>query len=446
MKNFKYIFILKQHTPIIHFQNDKDASLRATELKPKLDKFVFDHAKIPDEWRMTYDPKKSSYEALDYKVRIQAKKVGSKKIGDHDKLPFFFGNMGDDYADHPKYLSDTREPLEVSITCFNASLLAFIFEHFAQFLATTNFGTRQSKGYGSFYLDHTSPGYKDISEHLAWFDYSFDSGVTDYNKCMINLELFYKSLRSGINLVNSSKYRMENIDGRDEIVLETGSRFYFKSLLFLYTQRALGRQLDKKTVKEKFFKSEWHKRKLRRREDEKISDQLKIEKEDIGHYVFQKGIKGQKTDHQKVDDPVIFADEHEQKYLFKDLFGLSSLESWGSYGTEISKSNLEISRFKSPLFFKIIKVGNSYRVYFLITKIPKKFRRANFRIESKKDPGHLNLPVYDKFDFKHFFNWIFDPTNFNITTHVRDERMRNPRGEYGVLESIFDQLQNSRHA
>ena len=32
---------LKQHTPLIHFQwNQKGATLRASELKPKLDKFI----------------------------------------------------------------------------------------------------------------------------------------------------------------------------------------------------------------------------------------------------------------------------------------------------------------------------------------------------------------------------------------------------------------------
>ena len=35
---------LKQHTPLIHFQAEQDgATLRATELKPKLDKFLVEH-------------------------------------------------------------------------------------------------------------------------------------------------------------------------------------------------------------------------------------------------------------------------------------------------------------------------------------------------------------------------------------------------------------------
>ena len=38
---YKIVFTLKQHTPLIHFQHDQaGATLRATEVKPKLDRFI----------------------------------------------------------------------------------------------------------------------------------------------------------------------------------------------------------------------------------------------------------------------------------------------------------------------------------------------------------------------------------------------------------------------
>ncbi|MBK9152255.1 MAG: hypothetical protein IPM26_15270 [Saprospiraceae bacterium] len=38
---FQITFALRQHTPIIHFQHEQEgATLRATELKPKLDLFI----------------------------------------------------------------------------------------------------------------------------------------------------------------------------------------------------------------------------------------------------------------------------------------------------------------------------------------------------------------------------------------------------------------------
>ena len=43
---YKLRFILKQHTPLIHFQHDQDgATLRATEVKPKLDRFLIEKFK-----------------------------------------------------------------------------------------------------------------------------------------------------------------------------------------------------------------------------------------------------------------------------------------------------------------------------------------------------------------------------------------------------------------
>ncbi|MFK5976154.1 MAG: hypothetical protein QM493_06565 [Sulfurovum sp.] len=50
MSKFKVNFTLKQHTPIIHFQSDQmGATLRATELKPKFDKFLIKYAFGGDE-------------------------------------------------------------------------------------------------------------------------------------------------------------------------------------------------------------------------------------------------------------------------------------------------------------------------------------------------------------------------------------------------------------
>lgn len=40
MEMIKLKFSLKQITPMIHFQDDDGATIRATELKPKLDRFI----------------------------------------------------------------------------------------------------------------------------------------------------------------------------------------------------------------------------------------------------------------------------------------------------------------------------------------------------------------------------------------------------------------------
>ena len=72
---YKLSFTLKQHTPIIHFQHEQEgATLRATEVKPKLDRFIIDKLKqdgkeVPKEWLVG----KGDHPALNYKMKIQEK-------------------------------------------------------------------------------------------------------------------------------------------------------------------------------------------------------------------------------------------------------------------------------------------------------------------------------------------------------------------------------------
>ena len=67
---------LKQHTPLLHFQHDQEgATLRATEIKPKLDEFILltkgRKAVHPEYFADADDADKN---ALDYKLRISAEK------------------------------------------------------------------------------------------------------------------------------------------------------------------------------------------------------------------------------------------------------------------------------------------------------------------------------------------------------------------------------------
>ena len=71
MSDYKLTFKLKQHTPIIHFQHDQyGATLRASELKPKLDKFLIE--KLGGEEKLRRDHSdwfiNKEHSALDYKI------------------------------------------------------------------------------------------------------------------------------------------------------------------------------------------------------------------------------------------------------------------------------------------------------------------------------------------------------------------------------------------
>ena len=68
---------LKQHTPLIHFQHDQDgATLRASEVKPKLDKYILgklnQEEKKQGESEGWIKGKGKDKEWLDYKMSIKA--------------------------------------------------------------------------------------------------------------------------------------------------------------------------------------------------------------------------------------------------------------------------------------------------------------------------------------------------------------------------------------
>ena len=86
MSQFKVSFTLKQHTPIIHFQSDQSgATLRATELKPKFDRFLMEQFEKEGVDYSSYLIR-GQEGALDYKVKI----ISSQGIKDLPNKSLYF--------------------------------------------------------------------------------------------------------------------------------------------------------------------------------------------------------------------------------------------------------------------------------------------------------------------------------------------------------------------
>jgi len=209
MSNFKIEFTLKQHTPIIHFQNNQFGStLRATELKPKFDKFLLENIKdIP------YKKNANGHKSIDYKVKIEPNYNNPQEI---KRDPLFFGNMGNNQE--KKMFKIYNNEFKIEFFSFDKRVIGAIKSNFEAFLANTNFGSRQSKGYGSFYLANKVFNPKLISKKV----YSFNS-----NNWREDIKLFYSFLRQGINL----------------------RTFYTKPAIFLYFKQK-GIDWEKKAIKE----------------------------------------------------------------------------------------------------------------------------------------------------------------------------------------------------
>ena len=188
MYDWQKEYKLVQHTPLIHFQHSEPhACLRATEVKPKLDRFLIEQLEKDDRfgdgrWKKWFVGD-GSQQSFDYMMRItpnservdrtQSIENGieraiaraehrSPNASLHEIHKNYFGNMasGNNIQDTVQAIQETfkeslfyKDGLTLTIRCFIPELLTFIDEHIRGFFMMHNFGTRQRKGFGSFTVD-----------------------------------------------------------------------------------------------------------------------------------------------------------------------------------------------------------------------------------------------------------------------------------------------------
>ena len=168
--SFKTTYELRQETPLIHFQHDQSgATLRATEVKPKLDKFLlrrYKHdnpgTKTPKNWFL------KDTDALDYKLRFECKQIerivlDTQKDESGKSIPnpydIYYGNMGLEKGKKVKGVKAQNETtVACTIICLKKELLDYIKKHIEEFFIVTNFGRMQRKGFGSFLIDKDGEG------------------------------------------------------------------------------------------------------------------------------------------------------------------------------------------------------------------------------------------------------------------------------------------------
>ena len=189
MYDWQKEYKLVQHTPLIHFQHSEPhACLRATEVKPKLDRFLIEQLEKDDRfgdgrWKKWFVGD-GSQQSFDYMMRItpnseQVERTHSieraiaraehrpPNASLHEIHKNYFGNMasGNNIQDTVQAIQETfkesllyKDGLTLTIRCFIPELLTFIDEHIRGFFMMHNFGTRQRKGFGSFTVDiNTQP-------------------------------------------------------------------------------------------------------------------------------------------------------------------------------------------------------------------------------------------------------------------------------------------------
>lgn len=258
---FKLTFTLKQHTPMIHFQHDQaGATLRATEVKPKLDAFLInEYLRIGDGKSAQETSFLDYYESAedenlkgwvqsikDGRVSLAYKLSISDKTEARDKK--FTPNIK--LITDPVHHSILSKRIKLSVVCMNESLRKFIKERMESFFVLHNFGTRQNKGWGSFTLEATKDvgAFKQALRSLGKICYEktkLEERAPINGSWEQQIKIDHQRFKSGLNHP-SFKSVLNNKNG------------YEKSKLFEYLNEKTKRDWDKKFLKQQIVKSNFH--------------------------------------------------------------------------------------------------------------------------------------------------------------------------------------------
>lgn len=152
---------LEAQSPIIHFQHDQaGATLRASEVKPKLDRFLLNKMEQETGKRVAVLKEDNGYavmftdkehNALNYRMNFEVPgnaywvEPGTFKP---ESYSIYYGNSGV-HDEKEKKKAVFTNPV-MNLMCFNQVLRNYIEKYLVEFFAVTNFGTMQDKGFGSF--------------------------------------------------------------------------------------------------------------------------------------------------------------------------------------------------------------------------------------------------------------------------------------------------------
>lgn len=232
MYDWQKEYKLVQHTPLIHFQHSEPhACLRATEVKPKLDRFLIEQLEKDDRfgdgrWKKWFVGD-GSQQSFDYMMRItpnseQVDRTQSieraiaraehrpPNASLHEIHKNYFGNMAsgnnirDTIRETFKESLFYKDGLTLTIRCFIPELLTLIDEHIRGFFMMHNFGTRQRKGFGSFTVNiNTQPnapkGFDLVGKYCPNAYYCKLDGNVNADALLDAVWVISAFLRSGFN-------------------------------------------------------------------------------------------------------------------------------------------------------------------------------------------------------------------------------------------------------
>lgn len=444
----KIVVKLGQDTPMWHFQGAfDDCCLRATEVKPKLDRFLL--AKLDKGELSVNDRALKSSEvspawwinkdktALNYKMRISAesRRIIDSQVPDVDRngnprfknlYPVYFARVGENKSKDTELVK--MEGIRVELMVSDDDLAKCIKNNIAAFFASHSFGARQDKGFGCFRVikdpscnsKETTPTMGVLSGASYFFvvpgpstndskkkqeeQEKKEAEKKRFKSLFDHINYFHKVIRSGVN--------------------ERGC--YVKSMMYHYA-KSKEDVWDKPVIRTKFnftnnvYKSICGKMDSRRPVRPQLSEEYNQCKDLIG-----------------------------KKNLYRDALGLSTSQDWISYGnkvkTSLSGNESEEVRFKSPVDYRPVPTTDGgFIVYIIIHELPDELRQARFDISCDKSRERLEgMKISDAISISDYFEFIYDNTWRVYLDEVEEtdcldiQPGREDREPYTLITQVFD--------
>lgn len=413
----KIVVQLVQDTPMWHFQGAfDDCCLRATEVKPKLDRFLLaklDKGKlsvngcaltsrddVPSTWWANEDKT-----AFNYKMRISAesrsiiesqvpdldRRTGQQKTDRNGKpvfrnlYPIYFARVGADETGDMELVK--MSGIRVELIVSDDRLAECIEPIIPAFFASHSFGARQDKGFGCFRVSGAGSTGKLSGASYYFIVPACNNSEDKYQSLFQHINYFHKVIRSGVNergcYVKSMMYHYakDKGDDWDKPVIRTA--FNFKNVLYRFICGDVH-------IDELY---DMDRRKVTNRDGSikpvrnSLSDEYKRNRELMG-----------------------------KKNLYRDALGLSTSQDWISYGNKVKTSlhgneNEEV-RFKSPVDYRPVPTTDGgFIVYIIIHELPDELRQARFDISCDKSRERLEeMKISDAISISDYFEFIYDNT------------------------------------
>jgi len=401
---------------MIHFQWDQEgATLRASELKPKLDKYI---EKIKEYYPegvllkngISVDDKVAG-KIFGYRLAISQASIKEKTIpkildkktknsGEYNTVENINSNpiakqkmVRSLYFGNVKAMLEYNNDLVLKFQSFDTEMLKRICLALPIMLAMENFGSRQNKGFGSFYVSDDTKALSDS------FCQSISLKIEDIYKAYVNNTVYYFDCNG--NYVEVFKQIFYFYNSLKAGINEPGK--YFKSLLWKYFREKNHNLIwEKRIMKQVLIKDEL---------PSSLNDDYKFIRILLGlspTYEFKSTVQ-EKT---KLDQPVRMDND------YGDIRTLSipGKVTFNVYDLE-TNDELKIERITSPITFKPIKTQNGYRVYIILKpETINGISNHEFAFKKNSDPD-VCFAIRPPNDFKleDFMDFAIKQMKYNVT-------------------------------